>query len=138
MSVPRSQREVQLVALACALLAAGCGANGGPKTYRVTGAVTFDGQSIPQGMIVFTPDLSKQNDGTQGVADIKDGKYDTRGGRGIDVVGGPMKVSVTGLTADARPLCQYDFELDLPREDTTKDIEVPASAASKPTQFEAP
>jgi hypothetical protein len=56
----------------------------------------------------------------------------------MGTVGGPMKVSLTGLTAEERPLCQYDFDLDLPREDTTKDIEVPASAASRATQFEGP
>jgi hypothetical protein len=90
-------------------------------------------------MIVFTPDFSKENDGTQGVAAIKDGKYDTQVANGHGSVGGPMKVSVTGLTAEERPLCQYDFDLELPRQDTTKDIEVPSSAASKATQqFEGP
>jgi hypothetical protein len=138
MSCSSIRLAFQIGGLACALLASGCGGSQGPPTYRVSGAVTFDGQPIPQGMIVFSPDLAKQNDGTQGVADIKDGKYDTRGGRGIDTVGGAMKVSVTGLTADAKPLCQYDFELDLPKAEATKDIEVPATAASKATQFEGP
>lgn len=124
--------------LSCALWFAGCAGEEGPKTYRVAGTVTFDGKPIPQGMIVFTPDFSKQNDGTQGVAAIKDGKYDTHVSNGQGVVGGPMKASVTGLTADERPLCQYDFDLELPRQDTTKDIEVPSAAASKPTQFEGP
>jgi hypothetical protein len=132
------QRGIRLVALACALLAGGCSGNEGPKTYRVSGTVTFDGQPIPMGTIVFTPDFSKQNDGTQGVAAIKDGKYDTQVTGGMGTVGGPMKVSLTGLTAEERPLCQYDFDLDLPREDTTKDIEVPKSAASRATQFEGP
>jgi hypothetical protein len=124
--------------LVCLLSLAGCEGQSGPQTYRVSGVITFDGKPIPQGMIVFTPDFSKQNDGTQGVAAIQDGKYDTRIANGQGTVGGPMKVSVTGLTADERPLCQYDFDLDLPKQDSTHNIEVPPSAASKPTQFEGP
>jgi hypothetical protein len=135
----RGRRIMMLiVGLACGLIAAGCGRDDGWDRYRVTGTVTFDGKPIPSGMIVFTPDVSKQNDGPQGVADIKDGKYDTRQSKDQDMVGGPMNVSVTGLSADGRPLCQYDFAVDLPREDTTKDIEVPKSAASKPQQGEGP
>jgi hypothetical protein len=89
-------------------------------------------------MIVFTPDLALHNDGPQGVAQIKDGKYDTKGANGQGVVGGPMNVSITGLSANERPLCQYEFALELPREDTTKDIEVPATAALKNAPFEGP
>jgi hypothetical protein len=124
---------IRTVALTCALVALGCRGGDGTNQFRVTGAVTFDGKPIPSGLIVFTPDVSKKNDGPQGVAEIKDGGYDTRGGKGKGVVGGPMKVSVTGLSADGRPLCQYDFTVELPREDTTKDIAVPKSAASKAT-----
>lgn len=122
---------------ALAALAGGCSGNAGPKTYRVSGAISFDGQPVPQGMIVFTPDLS-QNDGVQGVAAIKDGRYDTQSSGGMGSVGGAMKVSVTGLTADEKPLCQFDFAVELPREDSVKDIEIPKSAGSKATQFEGP
>src|SRR5687768_9092039 len=95
-------RMIQIAGLACALVVSGCGGGSdGQPIYRVSGAVTFDGQPIPQGTIVFSPDLSKRNDGPQGVAPIKDGKYDTQGGQGMGAVGGAMKVSVTGLSADA-------------------------------------
>ena len=124
--------------LAGTILALGCSQDEGPKRFHLTGTVTFDGKPIPQGMIVFTPDLSKNNDGPQGVANIKDGRYDTQAAGGQDITGGPMAVSVTGLSADSRPLCQYDFSIELPLEKSTKDIAVPASAASKSNQFEAP
>lgn len=133
----RIRRHRALVLALVATVAGGCSGQDGPQTYRVSGAVSFDGQPVPQGMIVFTPDLS-QNDGIQGVAAIKDGMYDTSTGGGLGSVGGAMKVSVTGLTTDQKPLCQYDFALDLPKADTVKDIEIPKSAAAKATTFEQP
>ena len=71
---------------AVCILIVGCG---GPKLYDVSGRVTYDGQLLPAGVIYFDPDVTKQNDGPQGYAVIKNGTYNTsaRGGRGV--VGGP-------------------------------------------------
>lgn len=129
-----------VIGIVCVLSTFGCGGrNDGPSRYRVSGAVTFDGKPIPAGVIVFSPDLAKKNDGPQGMAEIRDGKFDTSWGTGKGVVGGPMLITVGGTeTPDGKPLCRYEFTADLPRENTTRDIAVPKSAASKAGKSEEP
>ena len=40
-----------------------------------------------------------------------------------------MVIRVTGLSGPAgKVLCEYEYRVDLPREDTKHDIEVPATA----------
>jgi hypothetical protein len=114
----------------------GCG--GGPKLYRVSGNVTFAGKPIPEGKIYFTPDGAKENSGAPGFANIKDGKYDTSGAGGQGHGGGPMAVRIEGSSGigsaddavSVPPLFQpYETTADLPKSSTTKDFDVPASAA---------
>jgi len=95
--------------------------------------VTFDGQPIPAGEIILTPDAAKGNSGPQGVAEIRDGKYDTAWGKPVrGAAGGPTVFRVTGMTGpQGKALCEYELKADLPREDTTYDIKVPKSAAPK-------
>jgi hypothetical protein len=110
---------------------AGC-SESGPTRYRVTGEIKFKGSPIPYGEILFTPDDAKQNSGPQGIAIIRDGKYDTSAAEGKGISGGPTVVRVTGLTKQAGTLlCEYEYTVDLPRSDTTHDKDVPASAAPK-------
>ena len=122
------------MALAVAFGAAGCG--GGPP-YHVSGKVTFDGKPVPLGRIYFDPDSRHQNTGASGYTDIKDGEYDTsRGGRGV--TGGPTVVRIQGFKKEGAdesgfgpPLfAEYTVQVDLPRGSSTKDFEVPATAAS--------
>jgi hypothetical protein len=114
--------------LFAATFLAGC-SDGGPTRYRVSGEAKFNGNPIPYGEIVFTPDGSKQNSGAQGFAFIEDGKFDTSGTNGKGVGGGPMVIHVIGLDkAGGKPLCEYEYRVDLPRDDTKHNIEVPATA----------
>ena len=53
------------------ILCAGC--DGGPTRYSVGGVVQFNGNPVPSGRLVFTPDHPKGNQGPQGVADILQG-----------------------------------------------------------------
>jgi len=86
-------------------LLAGCG-GGGPKRHRVSGTVTFGGQPIPYGEVVFTPDAAKKNSGPQGKAPIKDGKFDTSFSDGMGAGSGPTVARVNGLTGPGgRTLC---------------------------------
>ncbi len=56
------------------LLSTGCGPSG-PKTYPVSGSVTFDNVAIPKGHIVFSPvDVSLAPEATK----IVDGKFSLR------------------------------------------------------------
>lgn len=132
------RKVLGLIVIAGGLWACSCGSRqDGPTPYRVQGAVTFDDKPIPAGLVVFSPDLSKKNDGPQGVAEIRDGRFDTAWGQGKGVVGGPMTITVGGMeTPDGKPLCRYEFTDDLPRADTTRDIKVPKSAAVKAGKFE--
>lgn len=120
--------------LSAMMLVAGCGKSDGPQRYSLSGQVTYGGQPVPAGQIVFEPDSSANNKGPQGYADIKDGKYRTEPGKGT--VGGPHRVRITGydgLTTDeskpTKPLfAEYQTKTDLPTADGTKDFEVPASS----------
>ena len=115
---------------------AGCGGAGGPARYQVSWKVTFGGKPVPYGMVYFSPDASKGNKGPQGVAQIKDGKYDTAlDGKGP--VSGPVVVKIIGyetLSSDennpSEPLFQdWTTNIDIPENASTQDFEVPADAA---------
>lgn len=119
--------------LVAMLFFTGCGGSG-PRAVDVSGTITFGGQPVPQGVVYFDPDTAAGNDGVQGFARIHDGAYDTREtGKGIG--GGPYRVRITGATAGgdgpARALfSEYTVAVDFPRETTTRDFAVPASAGA--------
>jgi len=136
------------LAAGLALFALGCG--GGDKGYRVTGKVTFKGQPVPVGKIYFNPDTSKGNTGPTGYADIKDGEYDTSAGTGRGFVGGPVVIQIEGFDPSAKGknekddksgevlikslFPRYDLPTELPKSNTTKDVDVPADAVNRPVQ----
>lgn len=132
----RSRRWLCAGLLAAVLAgAAGCGSDG-PRTYRLSGKVTFDGSPVPLGRIYFDPDLSRENRGPSGYADIVDGQYDTST-TGKGMVGGPMIVRIQGNRREGAdssgfgpPLFkEHTVRVELPREASTRDFDVPASAA---------
>jgi hypothetical protein len=128
-------------------LSLGCG---GDKTYRVSGAVTFNGNPVPAGKIYFMPDGSKGNTGAAGYADIKDGQYDTSATGGRGTAGGPMIVRIEGSDPSAAVqkakgdtsgeevakvlFVPYQTSADLPTADTKKDFDVPTEAGKKKPQ----
>lgn len=115
-----------------AIVFTGCLGERGPTRYRVSGKITFGGQAVPYGEVLFTPDSSKGNSGPQGIATIQDGKYDTAGSRAPGVAGGPTIVQVMALSdPSGKLLCEYQFGVDLPKADSTQDIEIPATAGKK-------
>lgn len=123
-------------AVGLCLAAAGCGEDG-PTRYEVSGTVQYQGKPVPAGRIIFTPDAAQGNQGPQGVAIIKDGRYSTAAGsRGT--VGGPHQVRIAGydgapvqgeefMMTDGTPLFpEYTTTADLPREAAEVDFDVPA------------
>jgi len=70
----------------------GCGGSG-VERVEVSGAVTYKGELVPAGPVIFEPDPKQGNIGPQGFAKIKDGKYQTESGLGS--VGGPVIVRIT-------------------------------------------
>lgn len=120
-----------LLATACVLVS-GCAR--GPTRYDVSGAVMHRGQPLPAGVIYFNPDVTRGNDGPQGYAIIKEGRYDTAGEGGKGVLGGPYTVRIEGFDGKpgnelplGKPLfTDYQQSLEFPRSETTQDFDVPA------------
>lgn len=116
-----------LFCLAALVVLAGC--NRGPKTYHLTGTITYQGKPVPVGNIMFEPETG----GQPGFAKIKDGKYDTSL-EGQGVLGGPHRVTITGLDGIQRGellngiqlFPDYRTTADLPASDAVQDFEVPA------------
>lgn len=127
----RRYRIAGRVALLC-LLTVGC--NSGPKTYHVSGKVTYNGKPLPAGVIYFDPDVLKKNDAPQGYAIIKDGVYDTAAPGGKGVVGGAYLARIEGFDGKpgaelplGRPLfTDFQQSIELPKATATQDFEVPA------------
>jgi hypothetical protein len=119
------------------VLIMGCQGENGPERHRVSGTVEFDGKPIPYGDVLFTPDDSKKNSGAQGIATIRDGNYDTSASGGKGYGGGSAVIRVTGLTKQGgKLLCEWEFQVDLPRGEATHNIVVPPEA--KPKQRKGP
>jgi len=126
-----------------ALLLASCSKN---PTGRVDiwGAVTYKGQPVPAGVIIINPDLSKGNDGPQGMAEIKDGRYDTRSldkgapsGAAILMIDGFDGVPQGDQTLGKALFVGYKLSLDIPNEPTEKNIEVPETAGKSNKSYGA-
>lgn len=120
-----------LTALLLAPVLIGCGGGPGDGKYSLEGTVTYGGQPVPRGQIIFQPDTSKQNSGPGSIAQIEQGRYRTYDDRGI--VGGPYRIRIEGYdgipsgdNADGAPVFKpYELEIDLPRENAVRDFEVP-------------
>ncbi|MEW4565503.1 hypothetical protein AB1K70_23450 [Bremerella sp. JC770] len=120
-----------LFSLSVLFLATGCQKQDGPVRYEISGTVTYEGAPVPGGSIVFTPDSKKGNNGPQGTARIVDGRYDTANyGRGT--VGGPHQVHVIATDATTTeaaeltgPLAEHTFQIDIPLDETTQDLDIP-------------
>jgi hypothetical protein len=139
---PDSKATVALTAFlaAGALFAeSGCRSEG-PGRYPVSGEVTYQGEPVPAGTILFAPDTSKGNDGPGTFVEFTDGHYQTPRGKGT--VGGPHRVYIVGYTGTPDPsgesprglplFPEYVTEADLPREEATVDFEIPR--ARRPSQ----
>lgn len=127
------RRMVTLAGMVLTLAVLGCGGESGPPRMRLSGAAKLDGQPIVFGDVVLTPDARKGNSGTQGIAPIRDGKFDTAWTGGKGFAGGATVVHVTAFSAEGgKLLCEYEYAADLPKDASgTFDIEVPRSALKK-------
>ncbi|CAN5381954.1 hypothetical protein BH11PLA2_BH11PLA2_49260 [soil metagenome] len=104
-----------------------------PSRLRLSGEITFDGNPIPFGEVLLTPDGSKGNTGPQGIAPIRDGRYDTSASDAKGYAGGPTIMRVTGFASPGgQLLCEYELKADLPRKDSTHKIDVPKDGGVAP------
>ena len=133
-----SQSAVQIFhALSTGLLATalvGCGRSG-PASYEVSGMVTYAGQPVPAGKIVFEPDRQAGNSGHASTAFFSEGRYQTVAGRGpgsgphlARIYGYKSGRDESGMILFGDPLFpRYVAKVDLPPQDSTQDFEVPAN-----------
>ena len=127
-----SKYSATILAIAL-LLSSGCGSGDkGPVRHRISGTVTFDGQPVPQGNILFSPDASKGNTGPAAYAKIVDGKYDTASEGAMSPTAGEYTVDIEGTAVQApgEELAKKLFEtyhttLTVPEQDHVFDITVP-------------
>jgi hypothetical protein len=121
--------------LPAALATCGCRESGVEK-YDISGTVTYKGQPVPAGFVLFKPDTANGNSGPGSNAGLLNGHYATRPGQGV--VGGKYIVQIAshdGIPFDmgngvmnpvGKPLrSMYRAQIDLPKESTTFDIEIP-------------
>ncbi|MEA1952421.1 MAG: hypothetical protein U9N87_13660 [Planctomycetota bacterium] len=120
---------------AVVLAIAGCGRDG-PSRYEVSGTVTYDGQSVPGGRILFAPDSARGNTGPGSVAEIRNGRYHTRREKGF--TGGPCVVTIYGtdgsMPTEARDnalFAPYETHVDLPQDDCRQDFDVPRQPTAR-------
>ena len=98
-------RFVTLLLFVASLVSAGCG-DGKPQKYKLSGTVTYEGQPIPEGSIMF---MASDLRGQPETAQISNGKYS------VDVTPGQKKVVVEASkfvgpedkTMGVRPRDQY-------------------------------
>lgn len=120
---------------------AGCGGGDDVARDHIKGTVQYDGKPVPAGRIYFDP--APGNSGPQGFTDIKDGKYDTRQGKGA--AGGAMIVRIEGFDGQSqadRPMGNAVFtwstKVELPKGDAEKDFAIKASEAKKVAKSTGP
>lgn len=132
----RFRNRSALLALAVCLTLFGLGCqrgDDGPQRFRLSGTVTYNGKPVPKGFINFNP--AEGNPGPGSGAEIVDGKYETREGKGI--IGGPHIVIITGSDGVPYEECgetvqggkqlfpRYQTEVDFPKEDGEENFDVP-------------
>lgn len=130
-------RGLWAVGLATILL--GLSSCSGKPSGRVDvwGTVKFKDKLVPAGLIVMNPDLSKGNDGPQGMAEIRDGRFDTRkldkgapSGPVVFMIDGFDGAAQGDLTSGKPLFIGYKLPLDLPQQPSEQNIEIPDTAAA--------
>lgn len=120
---------IRLLSLVAMILLVGCSTS--ERLYDVAGTITFEGKPIPKGLIFFDPD--KGTPGTQGFANIENGKYDTAiSGKGRGIRGGAYNIRISGFDGKEgpeAPFGQYLFpehqlSKELPAKNQTFDYNV--------------
>lgn len=114
--------------LFCCLSMAGCREMSNDSgRVSLTGRITYDGQPVPYGDLVFTPDGAQGNSGPEGFALIKNGVYSTRDDRGKGVGRGPMIVAVSAFRDGPGQgiIVETEFKVELPASGGEFDLVIP-------------
>ncbi|HWL09281.1 MAG TPA: hypothetical protein VNQ76_12815 [Planctomicrobium sp.] len=109
----------------------GCGKSDPFDRASLTGTVTFDGELVPYGEILFTPDTAKGNSGPSVVAPIRsDGTYQTQSTRGA--IAGPAVAKIVAYESHPDTVSgggspkvivdNYPVEVEIPQSSGTIDF----------------
>ena len=104
-----------------------------PDPIHVSGTVTYQGKPVPRGFILIHADRKKGNSGLYGIANIRDGKFDTNEEGGRPAMPGPVNFAVAGYGqgqledfSDSVPLFpSYQVEKEIKPDVTTFEIAIP-------------
>jgi hypothetical protein len=111
-------------------MALGCSDDAG---FYLEGKVSYQGQPIPAGEIVFAPDTSQGNHGPGTMARIQNGRYET--GRGKGHVGGPYILTINAFNGQSDPenmlpdgqvlFSNHRLTIDLPQKSGVMNFSIP-------------
>jgi len=88
-------KHLKVAVMMCVvIMPSGC-YQAGPTFYQVSGKVTHNGQPVPMGEVIFTPNSAEGNSGPSVVCSIVDGEYRSPPQRGV--VGGKYIAVVSGF-----------------------------------------
>lgn len=123
---------VRCLAAACLVAALGCSSD---QDFHLEGEITYQGQPIPAGEIIFTPDTSKGNRGPGNLARIKSGRYETAQGKGH--VGGPYILTINAFDGQSDPknmlpdgqalFTNRQLTVDLPKKSSEMNFDIPGN-----------
>ncbi len=115
----------------------GCGGEGGPKTYSVSGTVTLDGTPVSDGQITFR--MAKE--GRRFTGAIKDGKYEVKaepGDMSVEIVASRV---VPGKFDKSNPgIDEPVSEMYIPKKynsETTLTAKIDSSASLPPFELKS-
>jgi len=96
---PRDWKDV-IFSFVFAGLLAGCGSSDVDR-YKVSGTVTYKGEPVKAGQVIFESDPAEENTGPQSYARIKNGVFQTRS------IGGPVIVRIVPCDGNASPALPF-------------------------------
>lgn len=113
-----------------------CNKGDGITKYKLSGEVLFDGEPLPYGEMLLSPDAEKNNLGPSSTITIVDGKFESPPDKGH--IGGPYVAVITGFDGETPknpdPLRSslrgnvlfenFETKFELPMGSSTQKIEV--------------
>lgn len=120
----------------------GCQKSDDPRVH-LSGQVTWNGNPVPAGHVLLSPDAAKGNSGAQGMAAIRDGHYDTSATGGRPAMPGSVTVTIHAFDGKSssndspngtRLFMPYDMDIEVPSESGEFDLAIPDDVEPVPKE----
>lgn len=121
-----SRYTLAILAVTLPLWLIGCG----PQQGQLSGTITYRGQPLQSGEILFTGDESRGHNCPGVIVEIENGTFRTPPERGH--WGGAYIAYVTAFKGQDTLFANYEMHIDLPQGNTTVELVVPDSAGGAP------